>query len=633
MNTPEEKLDIESEVSYWIFQANPQIWDLVKFLKSGEETIAWSVNQHKEEISKGDKVIIWQTGSSSGCYALGEIRSEIYKQEDKFGEFKADVKIDHNLGGNPITKKELMTNNVFDDFKAGNQGTNFHATKEQFETLLAMSKQPANKKAGSYFSELIKFINQAGTNELGADDYLKKYLNTKVRISFGRGNTAKVPWIAFLVEEQEVTKGIYPVYLYYKEQEILILAYGVSETKAPPRNWPGAESMHSIKRYFNERYGQDPWRYGDSFVYKVYETSDLQERNKHRLDGDLRILIEEYLSIDFGTRSDSDKSDSGLPSERPQEKSSRSFEITKLYFEDRKQLELKIIRAINNGKHLILIGAPGTGKSKLAVEICKFYKGTDNYSMSTATSDWSTYETIGGYKQTKEGQLKFSPGLFLKCFQNEKGEPINRWLIIDEINRADIDKAFGSLFSALAGDNITLPYEVEGNQVQIVGEYREIEETQRSTFLIPKTWRIIATLNSFDKASLYEMSYAFMRRFAFIPVSIPTSIDRKLILRYLAKWGLAENDFIDKIVSFWKLINKYRKIGPAIVKDIYQHIEGEDDFAAAFIMYVLPQFEGLDEEKQIEFVKSLCAELSDQGALEIKAFAAEYFDIDPRRFE
>ena len=33
-----------------------------------------------------------------------------------------------------------------------------------------------------------------------------------------------------------------------------------------------------------------------------------------------------------------------------------------------------------------------------------------------------------------------------------------RVLIIDEINRADIDKAFGELFTLLSGNNVDLPY-------------------------------------------------------------------------------------------------------------------------------------------------------------------------------
>ena len=104
-----------------------------------------------------------------------------------------------------------------------------------------------------------------------------------------------------------------------------------------------------------------------------------------------------------------------------------SFEIDKLFFDEtqKKRLVQQITNAISNGKHLILIGPPGTGKSKLAKIICEAYCGVGNYSMCTATSDWSTFDTIGGYRPNMSGNLEFSPGVFLQCFQDKEFKRIN----------------------------------------------------------------------------------------------------------------------------------------------------------------------------------------------------------------
>src|SRR5699024_4306571 len=111
--------------------------------------------------------------------------------------------------------------------------------------------------------------------------------------------------------------------------------------------------------------------------------------------------------------------------------------------------------------------------------------------------------------------------------------------------------------------------------------------TNDHTYVIPNDWRMIGTMNTVDKASLFEMSYAFMRRFAFIPVGIPRNINESLVKRYLHMWGLNDYPFVGELVEIWKLINNYRKIGPAIVEDIARYTSQSDDFISAIILYVL----------------------------------------------
>lgn len=57
----------------------------------------------------------------------------------------------------------------------------------------------------------------------------KIYNNLKVEAKFGTGRASAVPWISFLSEYDSVQDGIYPVYLYYKEKNILVLAYELAK--------------------------------------------------------------------------------------------------------------------------------------------------------------------------------------------------------------------------------------------------------------------------------------------------------------------------------------------------------------------------------------------------------------------
>jgi len=304
----------------------------------------------------------------------------------------------------------------------------------------------------------------------------------------------------------------------------------------------------------------------------------------------------------------------------------REIDAEQLYFENKEVLLNQVKTALKHGKHIILIGPPGTGKSKLAKEICKAYQA--EYKMATATSDWSTYETIGGYRPNRDGTLSFKPGLFLNCFKDpETFLPRNQWLIVDEINRSDIDKAFGSLFSALTGDEVTLNFQSDsGKTIVLKPQQDEYVTVNDFEYIIPNDWRMIGTMNTMDKASLYEMSYAFMRRFAFIPVGVPRNVDVSLIEIYLDLWNIADYPYKEDLAFIWENINYYRPIGPAIVEDIANYTTNSGDFTSAMILYVLPQFEGVMDQDILEFIERI-SQLQSIDKKRLLHFCQDFFHV------
>ena len=89
-----------------------------------------------------------------------------------------------------------------------------------------------------------------------------------MKVSFGQGALAKVPWVALRAPDMPVSNGYNPVYLFYKEQNTLILAYGISETHIPEVSW--TKDIHDTKTKISD-FIENPFRYGDSYVYKHYE--------------------------------------------------------------------------------------------------------------------------------------------------------------------------------------------------------------------------------------------------------------------------------------------------------------------------------------------------------------------------
>lgn len=126
--------EIDLRKNYWIFQCNPDQYDIVNEWQSiTEET--WKVSAHKTLIKSGDRVILWVTGKKSGCYGLCTVKSEVLKDNDSD---YVEMDIDYNLVNQPLEKEVLLHLPEFIDFKGGYRGTNFLATKEQYDKILEM---------------------------------------------------------------------------------------------------------------------------------------------------------------------------------------------------------------------------------------------------------------------------------------------------------------------------------------------------------------------------------------------------------------------------------------------------------------------------------------------------------------
>jgi len=87
------------------------------------------------------------------------------------------------------------------------------------------------------YSHISNFILQSKTTNLKSSQYPKEYLDLDVKFSFGMGSPAKISWASIHNNDIRNTKGINCVYLYYKEENILVLAYGIMEAFVGGDTW------------------------------------------------------------------------------------------------------------------------------------------------------------------------------------------------------------------------------------------------------------------------------------------------------------------------------------------------------------------------------------------------------------
>lgn len=192
---------------------------------------------------------------------------------------------------------------------------------------------------------------------------------------------------------------------------------------------------------------------------------------------------------------------------------------------------------------VLLVGPPGTGKTTLLFDaIDEIRANPEGFGFEhpigepipiTPDESWTARELIGGMTIAEDETLKFREGFVLRAIRED------RWLVLDEANRADLDKIFGALLTWLSDQTVDLgPVSTEAdapgvqlawatgpasNIVTTKRSYEDeggdvIEEDVPTRYEAGGEWRLLGTYNALDAQRVFRFGQALGRRFVRVPI-------------------------------------------------------------------------------------------------------------------
>ena len=209
----------------------------------------------------------------------------------------------------------------------------------------------------------------------------------------------------------------------------------------------------------------------------------------------------------------------------------------------------QMLGLLRRKKNLILQGAPGTGKTFAAKRLAYALMGqTDDSRVEVVQFHQSTtYEdVVVGLRPTAEGGFAAAEGVFARFCRRAAADPGRDYVfIIDEINRANISKAFGELLMLIEaehrGETLRLP---------VSGELLSV----------PKRLHIIGMMNTADRG-LALIDYALRRRFAFFEMR--PALDHPGFLRHVEAVGSSRLEaLVDVVRRLNQRIAEDEALGP-----------------------------------------------------------------------
>ncbi|MFE5033168.1 AAA family ATPase [Streptomyces sp. NPDC056683] len=198
---------------------------------------------------------------------------------------------------------------------------------------------------------------------------------------------------------------------------------------------------------------------------------------------------------------------------------------TDLLVHDRAWLD-EVRELLLDERQLVFYGPPGTGKTYLAMKLAEhFGGGPEQVKIVQFHPSYAYEDFFEGFRpvedpETRDVAFRLTAGPLRELADlasREGNRHIPHFLIIDEINRANLAKVFGELY-------FLLEYRTRSVRLTYSGD----------DFALPPNLFVIGTMNTADR-SIALVDAAMRRRFAFVELSPRTEPTAGLLARWLER--------------------------------------------------------------------------------------------------
>ena len=218
-----------------------------------------------------------------------------------------------------------------------------------------------------------------------------------------------------------------------------------------------------------------------------------------------------------------------------------------------------VIAALASGRHLVLTGGAGSGKTSLALAIA---------------------EAAEKQGRSKSVLLTGAGEGLSEMIANAIGKAC--WLVVDELDRVELDPAFGAVSTVLGGQGVV-------------------------DLSPPDDWRLIATMADVDQVG--GTSQSLRRRFVF--VELP-ELDRADLETLVDAWA-GGDETAAAVGRRLVAVNDVAPLGPGLYRDAVSYVRARHALAEAEIDdlvlealagFVLPQLEGQGDDLAARAVRA-----------------------------